>query len=45
MYIKLDFNSDEAIYIQLCDQIIYMIAKENLYEETACRQSETLQKM
>jgi GntR family transcriptional regulator len=32
MYIKLDFNSDEAIYIQLCDQIIYMIAKENLHE-------------
>ncbi|MCH4034797.1 MAG: GntR family transcriptional regulator [Lachnospiraceae bacterium] len=32
MYIEIDFNSDEAIYQQLCNQIIYGIATSQ-YEE------------
>ena len=32
MYIEIDFNSDEAIYTQLCNQIIMGIARENLHE-------------
>ena len=30
MIIKIDFNSDEAIYVQLCNQIIMGIATEQL---------------
>ena len=30
MLIKIDFNSDEAIYIQLCNQIIMGIATDQL---------------
>ena len=30
MYIEIDFNSDEAIYSQLCDQIIMGIAAARL---------------
>ena len=30
MIIKIDFNSDEAIYIQLCNQIIMGIAKRQI---------------
>ena len=30
MFIVIDFNSDEAIYIQLCNQIIMGIATEQL---------------
>lgn len=30
MLIKIDFNSDEAIYVQLCNQIIMGIATEQL---------------
>ena len=30
MFIEIDFNSDEAIYIQLCNQIIMGIATEQL---------------
>lgn len=32
MYVKIDFNSDEAIYIQLRNQIIYKIATSQLQE-------------
>ncbi len=32
MYISIDFNSDEAIYQQLCNQIIFAIATEQLRE-------------
>ena len=32
MYIEIDFNSDEAIYLQLCNQIIMGIATEDLHE-------------
>lgn len=32
MYVKIDFNSDEAIYIQLRNQIIYGIATSQLQE-------------
>ena len=32
MYISIDFNSDEAIYQQLCNQIILAIATEQLQE-------------
>ena len=28
MYITIDFNSDEAIYVQLCNRIIMQIATE-----------------
>lgn len=30
MLIEIDFNSDEAIYVQLCNQIIMGIATEQL---------------
>ena len=30
MFIEIDFNSDEAIYIQLCNQIIMGISTEQL---------------
>lgn len=30
MFIEIDFNSDEAIYIQLCNQIIMGIATDQL---------------
>ena len=32
MYITIDFNSDEAIYVQLCSQIIMQIATEQIRE-------------
>lgn len=32
MYVKIDFNSDEAIYIQLRNQIIYGIATSRIQE-------------
>lgn len=32
MIIEVDFNSDEAIYIQLCNQIIMGIATSVIYE-------------
>ena len=32
MYISIDFNSEEAIYQQLCNQIILAIATEELRE-------------
>lgn len=32
MYLKIDFNSDEAIYIQLRNQIIYGIATSKIQE-------------
>jgi GntR family transcriptional regulator len=32
MYVNIDFNSDEAIYIQLRNQIIYCIATARLQE-------------
>lgn len=32
MYVEIDFNSDEAIYIQLRNQIIYAIATSQLQE-------------
>ena len=32
MYVQIDFNSDEAIYIQLRNQIIYGIATSQLQE-------------
>ncbi|MBR1812528.1 MAG: GntR family transcriptional regulator [Lachnospiraceae bacterium] len=32
MYIQIDFNSDEALYMQLRNQIIYGIATDNLRE-------------
>ncbi len=32
MYVKIDFNSDEAIYIQLTNQIIYGIATSKIRE-------------
>ena len=32
MIIKIDFNSNEAIYIQLCNQIILGIATSQLHE-------------
>ena len=35
MIIEIDFNSDEAIYMQLCNQIIIGIAKEMVHEGDA----------
>jgi DNA-binding transcriptional regulator YhcF (GntR family) len=32
MYLKIDFNSDEAIYMQLRNQIIYSIATSEIQE-------------
>lgn len=32
MYVEIDFNSDEAIYIQLINQIIYGIASSQINE-------------
>jgi DNA-binding transcriptional regulator YhcF (GntR family) len=32
MYVKIDFNSDEAIYIQLTNQIIYGIATSKIQQ-------------
>ena len=32
VYIKIDFNSDEAIYVQLCNQIIMGIAMNQIQE-------------
>jgi len=32
MYVNIDFNSDEAIYVQLINQIIYAIATQQLQE-------------
>lgn len=32
MYLKIDFNSDEAFYVQLCNQIIIGIATSRLQE-------------
>ncbi len=32
MLIEVDFNSDEAIYIQLCNQIILGIAMSDIQE-------------
>ena len=33
MVIEIDFNSDEAIYIQLRNQIVMQIAQEQLHED------------
>lgn len=35
VYIEIDFNSDEALYIQLCNQIIMGIAMEQICEGDA----------
>lgn len=35
MYIEIDFNSGEALYIQLCNQIIMGIAMEQICEGDA----------
>ena len=32
MYVSIDFNSDEEIYLQLCNQIILGIAMEEFHE-------------
>lgn len=32
MYISIDFNSDEAIYVQLCNQIVMQIATDQIHE-------------
>ena len=32
MYISIDFNSDEALYLQLRNQIILAIVKSELHE-------------
>ena len=32
MYISIDFNSEEAIYVQLCNQIIMQIAAREIQE-------------
>lgn len=32
MYLEIDFNSDEAFYVQLCNQIIIGIATSRLQE-------------
>ena len=32
MFFSIDFNSDEALYIQLCNQIIMSIANEQIRE-------------
>lgn len=32
MYITIDFNSDESIYVQLCNQIIMQIATNEIKE-------------
>lgn len=32
MYISIDFNSDEAIYVQICNQIIMQIASNEINE-------------
>ena len=32
MVLEIDFNSDEAIYVQLCNQIIMQIATEQIRE-------------
>ena len=32
MYMKIDFNSDEALYVQLINQIIYGIATSQFQE-------------
>ncbi|MCI8307039.1 MAG: GntR family transcriptional regulator [Lachnospiraceae bacterium] len=32
MYISIDFNSDEAIYVQICNQIIMQIASKEINE-------------
>ena len=32
MIFSIDFNSDEAIYIQLCHQIIMSIANDDIHE-------------
>lgn len=32
MYITIDFNSDEAIYVQLCNQIIMQVATNEIKE-------------
>ena len=35
MYLEIDFNSDKAFYVQLCDQIIVGIATSRLREGDA----------
>ena len=35
MFVSIDFNSDEAIYLQLCNQIILGIAMEEFHEGDA----------
>ena len=32
MIFTIDFNSDEALYVQLCNQIIMCIANEKIHE-------------
>ena len=33
MIFTIDFNSDEALYVQLCNQIIMCIANENMMKK------------
>ncbi|MDO5350500.1 MAG: GntR family transcriptional regulator [Lachnospiraceae bacterium] len=42
MILKIDFNSDEAFYLQLCNQIILGIAMETLNEGDALPSVRTL---
>ena len=37
MYVSIDFNSDEAIYLQLCNQIILGIGASSLQEGDSLR--------
>ncbi len=45
MYIEIDFNSGEAIYLQLCNQIIMGIATEALHEGDSLPSVRTLAEM
>lgn len=42
LYIEMDFNSDEALYVQLCHQIILGIAMDQLREGDALPSVRTL---
>ena len=37
MILKIDFESEEALYVQLCNQIIRGIATETLHEGDSLR--------
>lgn len=43
MLIEIDFNSNEAIYVQLQNQIIMGIATDAIREEIPCRPSDSWQ--